>query len=646
MAQKPKKKPRHGNLVLPGEKDAKKGASGPPSSSVGGTPPKDRLGRATPVHTRQTAATHRFESGGAEGDGPNQAPATTPSLFDMEASEVESPAPPPRGTSPRPTVAELLEAETRPAAVHPSPDRPATTLRNTAPPVPPTGRTGSAPPPDRATAAPPAGNMADASNNTQGAVPSSASARQAGAQRRFESGGSTGQDTNQVQGAALPDNAIRLPATAAARRGAMKRGPRYNAARRKKRNRRIGVLVAVVLVLVGILVYVSGLYLNVAMVATDLGDSVRLALTPGDGYPTTFVLPGYITSEKLGRGGFAAVGEKDFVLYSSTGAQLSDLQHGYANPGITAGNTRVCLYERGGKEYSIEGRGKTLARRTASQEILFAEMSPGGWLALVTTSRYNITLEVYNALYDVREELSWDFPIVDEMPVLAAFHPDNRTLALGCLQSHGGALGTSIHILRVGHTEVLATIDAPDARLVQAQFTSAGRLLALFDTHAALYDTGGAELARYDYGGRGLLAADVSGTHTALTLGSSARETLDLVLLDGALSEAFSATAENVGSPQVLATSSGGALLLLGQGVLAYDATGALNCSYTLEQKALGLVDGSGPLALCAGTAQPLGWMLEPGASSHVAASAPTSAGSAPASASGGSSAPTSTSAG
>lgn len=557
MAEKPKKKPRHSHLVLPGEK--KKSTGAPPSPPAEG----DRLGRA--VSAPATAPAAGVES-------PPQQPAPAGAKpFDIENSEPpaeETPKP----AAPPPTVEELLESTAgQPAA------------RKAEPPA-----HGGEP-----AAAPDA--KPDAKASAPKSKPHKAKKKDKQPKARFSRSApaTPGPDDD------LPENAIRLPRT----------GPRYTAARRKKQRRRVGILVVAGLVVLAILLYIGGFHLYVGMALRNATDSLRIAFTPSEGYPATFTLPAYSASQPMGSNGFAALGEKDFTMYSSGGVELAGIQHGYAAPAMSAGNTRVCLYSQGGREYTVEGRGSTIARRTTDADILFAELSSNGWLAVVTNSRYQAALEIYSPVYD-EFEMRRTWPVIDGIPVRASFSSDNRSLALGCLAPDSGGMDSFIQILHTKKDEVLATIYAGGASLVDVEFLSSGRLLAVYTSYAALYDMQGAELARFDYGGRQFTAANISNGHLALALGSSAQENLELVFLDSALEVLFSTTADSAESPRVLATDSG-VFLLLGQEVLAYSKEGALLAAHTLAGQSLDLVYGGQPLALCSGMAEPIGWMLE-----------------------------------
>lgn len=384
---------------------------------------------------------------------------------------------------------------------------------------------------------------------------------------------------------------------------------RMSAGRRRRLKRRIQALVLLLLVVAGILFFTTGAYIATATWVSDGYESLRLGLSPGDGFPMEFIMNGYIKAEPLADNGFAALGERDAVLVSSSG-QLRRVTHSYLQPGLSAGNTRAVIYSRGGSEFTVESRTETLARHSTDQDILFCTLSPGGWLAVVTNSRYRATLSVYGPSYDMGDVV-FQMPVTDDKPVLAAFAGDNRSLVLGCWGNRYGTQGSTLYLLRTDRDSVQAEIQVDNARLLRAEYLSSGRVLAIFDGFAALYNTKGEQLARYDYNGRRLVTADVRDGKTALVFGTTTGERVQTVLLNAGLEALFEATADVERTPQVLVAPDG-VLLLGGWWVQAYSNDGTLQRSQTLDAMPYTLVWAGQPLALTAGVAQPLESLFHP----------------------------------
>lgn len=392
--------------------------------------------------------------------------------------------------------------------------------------------------------------------------------------------------------------------------------PRLVALRHRKARRKLGLLLVALLLAGLVLLYLSGLYLYPAMAVKEGFTSARIQLTPGNGFPAPFSLSGYLCSQPLSDGSIAALGDKDLVLLSPTGRELRRIQHGFVSPGISAAGKRVCLYYQGGNDYTVEGRTETMLRRSTEQELLFTTLSESGWLAVVTSSRYRATLEVYSPVYEAEPHLT--MPLVDEKPVLATFHTDNKNLVLATLSAKDGALGTTLHFLRTDRDSELATLRAEDARILQAHFLSQNRLLAVYDTYAATYSMDGEELARYSYGGRSLLAANVNSSSCAMVFGTAAQETQELALLDTGLDKIFATTITGGEYPRVLTTNQG-VLLLHGREATGYARDGTVVNTHLYDAKPLDLVAGREALVLTVTHAEPAEYLLKPGATSPTA---------------------------
>ena len=163
--------------------------------------------------------------------------------------------------------------------------------------------------------------------------------------------------------------------------------------RLKKRRRRIRMAVVVSVALACVLVYFTGLYGTSIALLGDLTDSVMIALTPGGGFPLEMNMEELTDVQPLA-GGFAALDGRELTMWSASGKELRRVQHGYSEPCITTGNTRVCIYDRGSNALRVEGRRSTLSDKTNTLKgnAILAEMSPNGTLAVFTDKG----LEVYD----------------------------------------------------------------------------------------------------------------------------------------------------------------------------------------------------------------------------------------------------------
>ena len=135
--------------------------------------------------------------------------------------------------------------------------------------------------------------------------------------------------------------------------------PRLAQIRHKKRMRRLRWLCACVVFLAAVLAYFTGLYGASASVLGDKFDTLRALFSEGQEFPFTVRAQGLQNAQPLG-GGFVMLTDNELSIYAANGALLRTVPHAYARPAMAAGNTRLCLYHRGGTSLTVESRSRTL----------------------------------------------------------------------------------------------------------------------------------------------------------------------------------------------------------------------------------------------------------------------------------------------
>lgn len=411
----------------------------------------------------------------------------------------------------------------------------------------------------------------------------------------------------------LPQNAIKLPDAKNTDKAANKTKKKgLSPVRRKRRKRRVGFMVLVLLILGVIVFFSTGAYTTIAALAADMFEGIRIAARPGDGFPMPLAMTGFVNAESMGGNGFAVLGSSDFTMVSPSGSQLRSVHHGYLYPGMSAAKTRVVIYNRGGRELLVEGRSRNMATIPTEHEIIFATLSPDGWLLVASTGQYTANIDVYGPDYNTAEPLlHWTMNDTDGMPHMAAFNSNNRNFALGCLNTSSGALSTTLYLLRTDQGEPIAQLNTEDAVLLDLAYIAGGRLIAIYNTHTALYSQDGTEIANYSYGGKMLLNSSTAANGTALLFGSDAGGTANAVLLNNSLETMFETTLTLDTSSCILAVENG-LVVLTNQTVYAYSIENGFVGSIAYEPKAYKLVDGGQPLVVLAGSVQPIKHLYEP----------------------------------
>ena len=269
------------------------------------------------------------------------------------------------------------------------------------------------------------------------------------------------------------------------------------AARQRLRSRRLRRTILLVALVAAAVIYLTGLVNTSVMLLEDMADSVRIALMPEQG-----------------------------------GGRLNAIGTGYARPALAAGKNSFVLYNRSGSELRVESRTRELYTRQTDGHIYLCALSDRGELAVVTDDvRKLALLTVYDS--GRNELLTWSTTTAEGVPMRMAFSPDGTQLAIAAVTAQNGQMLTNLYLLnlRAGEPQLLSS--EPGSTPLALTWPSNDRLLAVCDTHAALYGSDGSAKGRYDFGGQTVAALSAEHGGLAVLFGSGPSSTA--LLLDGGL---------------------------------------------------------------------------------------------------------------
>ena len=377
--------------------------------------------------------------------------------------------------------------------------------------------------------------------------------------------------------------------------------------RRRARKLRSALLLAAAVLAAAVLAvaaYFTGVYSEALAAAGEAFDSVRIALAPAAGWPVKTGVPEVVQLEGLA-GGFVELGKQDLVVYSGGGNRLRSIQHGYARPALSAGNSRFCIYSRAGYELRVESRSRTLSTQTFDRPILLAEMSPNGSLAVVTdSSRYMAELTIYDPAFRFR--YAWNPTEKEGLPSRIAFAADNKRFAVACLTAENGSLTSNIFLLDTRSDQVTARITASGGQVLQMHWLTADKLLVIYDHMAAVYDPAtGEQKAVFSYGGEQLVSASVCGQNAALLFGPELADSpARLAVLDPQMQ--LLADARVPAPARGVVCTRTAAYILRESSVAAYTLAGEADWEAALDAPPLAVLDAKQLLVFAGGEARAL----------------------------------------
>ena len=351
---------------------------------------------------------------------------------------------------------------------------------------------------------------------------------------------------------------------------------------RSRRMRRTMLLVALVAAAV---IYLTGLVNTSVMLLEDMADTVRIALMPEQGFPQQTGAGAVYQAETLG-GSFVVLGEKGCTVFSNGGGRLNTVGTGYAHPALAAGGNSFVLYNRSGSELRVESRTRELYTRQTEGHIYLCALSDRGELAVVTDDvRKLALLTIYDA--NRNELLTWSTTTAEGVPLRMDFSPDGTQLAIAAVTAQDGQMVTNLYLLnlRAGEPQLLAS--EPGSTPLALTWCSNDRLLAVCDTHAALYGSDGSAQGRYDFGGQDVAALSAEGGGLAVLFGSGPSSTA--LLLDGGLGVQYTGPVPNAHG---IVRGNGAFYLLCESSVECYGLDGAYQWSYPLDARPQALLAG------------------------------------------------------
>ena len=357
------------------------------------------------------------------------------------------------------------------------------------------------------------------------------------------------------------------------------------AARQRLRSRRIRRTMLLVALVAAAVIYLTGLVNTSVMLLEDMADTVRIALMPEQGFPQQTGAGAVYQAETLG-GSFVVLGEEGCTVFSNGGGRLNTVGTGYARPALAAGGNSFVLYNRSGSELRVESRTRELYTRQTEGHIYLCALSDRGELAVVTDDvRKLALLTVYDA--NRNELLTWSTTTAEGVPLRMDFSPDGTQLAIAAVTAQDGQMVTNLYLLnlRAGEPQLLAS--EPGSTPLALTWCSNDRLLAVCDTHAALYGSDGSAQGRYDFGGQDVAALSAEGGGLAVLFGSGPSSTA--LLLDGGLGVQYTGPVPNAHG---IVRGNGAFYLLCGSSVECYGLDGAYQWSYPLDARPQALLAG------------------------------------------------------
>jgi len=256
---------------------------------------------------------------------------------------------------------------------------------------------------------------------------------------------------------------------------------------------RIVVMVVVVLVIGFILMSVTEVTL--ARVAETIHTALANMGGTG-GFPIDVSGKNVLESKGQGRN-TVVLTDTGVLSYNSAGKEIYNRQHSFSNPALEVSGGRALIFDRGGKEISMETSGKTLFKRKFENNILNAAISENGNYAVVTESAgYEAAMYVYD-----RDNAPTPFTwfSYDNYVVALGISPDGKKAAVAGIRAEEGDIISTVFVFDFTQKNPIAQFDYPDTIFVSVRFKDNSTICAVGDNLCSLIDIHDSSKKHRDY---------------------------------------------------------------------------------------------------------------------------------------------------
>ena len=198
-------------------------------------------------------------------------------------------------------------------------------------------------------------------------------------------------------------------------------------------------------------------------------------------------------------------------LYAENGKQLLSARHNMVDPVVEASGRRFLIYDHSGTKLMVRTRDAVLFEKEFDYSIISADLSPEGWLSVVTNAqRYASQLHVWDPTYE-NEVFTWSS--AEEYIVCASTDAGTKVAAAATLSADPyGDILTNIHTFFIESGNRIVSHTLKGQAIIDLCFNDKGEIKAVCDSMAALLTKTGDTVGSVSYSEPPVSVINVPGT--------------------------------------------------------------------------------------------------------------------------------------
>lgn len=224
----------------------------------------------------------------------------------------------------------------------------------------------------------------------------------------------------------------------------------------------------------------------------------------------------------------ALLTDKNLMIYSKSGKEKQEMNHGYFNPSMDCNENFCLLFDIGSTQFKLLHSGGVLYEKTTENKILFGRVASNGYSAIVTEDeRYQCRLTIYNK--NGNEIFRWY--AAEGIVTALSFNSGENGCMVTTLNTEKGIPVTTLYGLSFSKSnELYHTAISNIMAIAVAQIGN--RIHVIGDSEMVVLNMKGNQLKTFSYPDHLKQAAFPSNQYTVLLLGENIKSNNTVLVLD------------------------------------------------------------------------------------------------------------------
>lgn len=205
-------------------------------------------------------------------------------------------------------------------------------------------------------------------------------------------------------------------------------------------------------------------------------------------------------------GRIIALSDNSLNIVNGSGKVVRSQKHSLSNPSVKTNNVRTIMFDRGGKNYSIETFSKNLYKGAAEQAIIAGAVSDSGTYGIVTQSPcYLAELAVYNKQNAEKYRYSFSNHYISDI----AMNSEGSEAAVCGISTENGNINSNVYLLNFKSEQPKSQFKLNDNMVTAIYYISQNKIVAVGDKYMSFINLKSKSVNNFYYDGKILKSYDI-----------------------------------------------------------------------------------------------------------------------------------------